>query len=53
MQALLVELINTFEFAIPEGGVDIRRLPFRLTVPSLRKSPELGVQMPLKITVVP
>lgn len=52
VQAILVELIEKFEFSIPSGGVDIRRLPWDHIAPVLRDDPMQRAQMPLKVTAV-
>ncbi|KAH9942950.1 PAH-inducible cytochrome P450 monooxygenase PC-PAH 1 [Amylocystis lapponica] len=52
MQALLVELLENFEFGIPSDKPDIIRLPSGLMIPMIRGKIHLGSQMPLKVTVI-
>jgi hypothetical protein len=52
-QALLTGLIETFQFNIPDGGLDVRRVIVGpLMIPLLRDDPEKGAQMPLKVSLV-
>lgn len=53
MQAILTELIETFEFAKPKQGLDIMRVPAGIMVPMIRGKMHEGVQMPLQVSVVP
>ncbi|OCH89199.1 PAH-inducible cytochrome P450 monooxygenase PC-PAH 1 [Obba rivulosa] len=52
MQAILVELLENFEFSIPDDKPEIQRVPAGLMVPMIRNKMHLGTQMPLKISVV-
>ncbi|KAL0951045.1 hypothetical protein HGRIS_007785 [Hohenbuehelia grisea] len=52
MQAVLVELMDNFELRIPEGGLDIQRLPAGMMIPMIRGKMHEGVQMPLQISIV-
>lgn len=48
----MVELLENFEVAIPDDKPDIQRVPGGLMIPMIRGKPELGSQMPLKVTVI-
>ena len=52
MQAILVELIEHFEFAIPEDKPEIVRFPAGLVAPLVKSEMHLGPQMPLRISPV-
>ncbi|TFY57341.1 hypothetical protein EVJ58_g7079 [Rhodofomes roseus] len=52
LQAIIVELLENFEVAIPDDKPDIQRVPGGLMIPMIRGKPELGSQMPLKVTAV-
>jgi len=52
MQAILVELIENFEFALPADKPDVMRVPTGITTPMIRGKMHLGAQMPLKVTVI-
>ncbi|EMD35307.1 hypothetical protein CERSUDRAFT_116112 [Gelatoporia subvermispora B] len=52
MQAILVELLENFEFAVPDDKPEIQRVPAGLMMPMIRNKMHLGTQMPLKISVV-
>jgi len=52
LQAIIVELIENFEFAIPADKPDIQRVPAGVMVPMIRGKMRLGSQMPLKISIV-
>jgi hypothetical protein len=51
MQAVLVELIENFEYRFPEG-VEIIRLNAGLMAPMVEGKMEEGLQMPLEVSVV-
>ncbi|KAH7925485.1 cytochrome P450 [Leucogyrophana mollusca] len=51
MQAVLTELIETFDFRFPEG-VEIVRLNAGLMIPMVRGKMEEGAQVPLHISVL-
>ena len=52
LQAIVVELLENFEFAIPDEKPDIQRVPGGLMIPMIRGKPQLGSQMPLKVTPI-
>ncbi|OCH85106.1 PAH-inducible cytochrome P450 monooxygenase PC-PAH 1 [Obba rivulosa] len=52
MQVILAELLENFEFSIPDDKPEIQRLPAGLMVPMVKNKMQLGTQMPLKITPV-
>ncbi|RPD64802.1 cytochrome P450 [Lentinus tigrinus ALCF2SS1-6] len=52
MQAILVELIEKFEFTIPEDKPEIIRFPAGLTTPLVASEMHLGSQMPLRVSLV-
>ena len=52
MQAILVELIENFEFSIPASNPQIRRLPAGLMAPLVVGDEMKGPQMPLHVKVV-
>ncbi|KAI0719203.1 PAH-inducible cytochrome P450 monooxygenase PC-PAH 1 [Fomitopsis betulina] len=52
LQAIVVELLENFAFAIPEDKPDIQRVAGGLMIPMIRGRPELGSQMPLKVTPI-
>ena len=52
LQAIVVELLENFEFAIPDDKPDIQRVAGGLMIPMIRGKPELGSQMPLKVTPI-
>ena len=47
-----MELLENFAFAIPEDKPDIQRVAGGLMIPMIRGRPELGSQMPLKVTPI-
>lgn len=49
MQAILVALIETFEFSLAEDGSEVLRMPVGLMSPMLKGRLHEGVMMPLKI----
>jgi len=49
LQVMLFGLVESFEFSLPPGGLDIQRIPSILMVPMIRGRPELGVQLPLVV----
>ncbi|KAJ8474242.1 hypothetical protein ONZ51_g7351 [Trametes cubensis] len=51
MQAILVELIEQFEFAIPEDKPEIIRFPAGLVAPLVKDDMKAGPQMPLRVTL--
>lgn len=51
MQAILVELLDTFDVSLPDQPVPIQRLPAGLMVPMIDSHPERGAQMPLRISL--
>lgn len=52
MQAILVELIEKFEFTIPEDKPEIIRFPAGLMTPLVASEMHLGSQMPLRVSLV-
>lgn len=52
IQAVLVELLENFEFTLPDSKPDIQRVPAGVTIPMIRNKTQLGSQMPLKIAPV-
>ena len=52
MQALLAELVDTFDFARPVEKVDIQRAPAGFVMlPMIRGKEELGTAMPLRVSL--
>ncbi|KAH9885379.1 PAH-inducible cytochrome P450 monooxygenase PC-PAH 1 [Cubamyces lactineus] len=51
MQAILVELIEQFEFTIPEDKPEIIRFPAGLVAPLVKDDMQAGPQMPLRVTL--
>ncbi|KAF7421223.1 hypothetical protein PC9H_011744 [Pleurotus ostreatus] len=51
LQALLVEIMEKFEFSVPEG-VEILRLPAGFMVPVVKGKMSEGTQMPLLVSLV-
>jgi hypothetical protein len=49
LQSLLVELMENFEFSLPDGGIDVMRVPVGTMIPILRDEMAKGAQMPLQI----
>lgn len=52
MQALIVELIENFQFSLPAGGVDIQRSSAGFMIPLIRGKIEEGAQVPLTVSLV-
>ncbi|KAI0712966.1 cytochrome P450 [Cerioporus squamosus] len=53
MQALLAEILENFEFSIPEEKYTIRRAPVGVAMaPMLEGKEELGTAMPLQVSLV-
>ncbi|OJT07986.1 Cytochrome P450 4F5 [Trametes pubescens] len=52
MQAILVELIEQFEFTIPDDKPTIISFPAGLTVPLVKEDMKAGPQMPLMVSLV-
>ncbi|KZS99422.1 cytochrome P450 [Laetiporus sulphureus 93-53] len=52
LQAILVELLERFEFGIPAETPDIQRVPAGVMLPMIRNKMQLGSQMPLQVTLV-
>lgn len=52
MQAILVELIEHFEFTIPEDKPEIIRFPAGLVAPLVKSEMHIGPQMPLCVSPV-
>ncbi|KAH9935136.1 PAH-inducible cytochrome P450 monooxygenase PC-PAH 1 [Epithele typhae] len=51
MQAILVELIEHFEFAIPDDKPEILRYPAGLVAPLVKSDMAAGPQMPLRVSL--
>ena len=51
MQAILVELIEHFEFAIPDDKPEIVRFPAGLLTPLVKSDMAAGPQMPLRVSL--
>ena len=51
MQALATELLERFEFGLPEEKYDIMRIPAGIMIPLVRDKMELGIAMPLRVSV--
>lgn len=51
LQAILVEMIENFEFSLPKG-VEILRLPAGIMIPMVKGRMHEGTQMPLNLTLV-
>ena len=52
MQAILVELIEHFEFNIPDDKPEIIRFAAGLVAPLVKDEMHLGPQMPLRVSLV-
>lgn len=53
MQALVAEIVENFEFAIPEEKQTIRRAPVGIAMsPMIEGKEELGTAMPLQVSLV-
>lgn len=52
MQVILVELIEQFEFKIPDDNPTIISFPAGLTVPLVKEDMQAGPQMPLMVSLV-
>jgi hypothetical protein len=50
MQAVLVGIIERFEFAPPPEGVEILRVPAGSMIPVIKGREREGTQLPLHIT---
>ncbi|KAI0800950.1 cytochrome P450 [Fomes fomentarius] len=51
MQALAAELLERFEFGLPEEKYDIMRVPAGIMIPLVRDKMNLGIAMPLRVSV--
>ena len=51
-QAIIVDLIENFKFALPEDKPEILRAPLGLMCPIVKGKLKDGSQMPLHVTVV-
>ena len=49
MQAILIGIIEHFEFAPPPEGVEIMRVPAGSMIPMIRGQEGEGTQLPLRI----
>ncbi|TBU46080.1 cytochrome P450 [Dichomitus squalens] len=52
MQALAAELLERFEFGLPEEHYEIMRVPAGLMIPLVKDKLELGAVMPLRVSLV-
>ena len=52
MQSILVDLIENFEFAIPDDKPEILRFPAGLVTPLVKSEMHAGAQMPLRVSLV-
>ncbi|KAM5531332.1 hypothetical protein V8D89_014461 [Ganoderma adspersum] len=52
MQAILVELIEHFEFTIPEDKPEIIRFPAGIVAPLVKSEMHRGPQMPLRVSLL-
>ncbi|KAK0441529.1 cytochrome P450 [Desarmillaria tabescens] len=53
LQALIVEIIDKFEFFLTEDWIQIRRESCRVMVPTLEGEVEKGAQLPLRARIAP
>ncbi|EMD38955.1 hypothetical protein CERSUDRAFT_72211 [Gelatoporia subvermispora B] len=51
-QALIAEILEKFAFALPPNPPEIQRLPAGVMAPGIRGMAEMGIQMPLQISIV-
>ncbi len=51
LQAVAAEILETFEFALPEPKPRIRRTPAVLMVPVVEGQEDLGFAMPLRVSL--
>lgn len=52
MQAILVELIDSFVFAPPDKDIEIERKPAGIMIPMVKGRMHEGTQMPLRVSPV-
>lgn len=52
MQAIAVDLLENFRFAVPADAPEIIRLPTGLMAPIVKSSMKEGLQMPLHVTAL-
>jgi hypothetical protein len=52
LQVILVELLRTFEFSLPDSRPEIVRMPLGVLQPMLKDEPDKGAQMPLKVKLI-
>ena len=52
MQAIVVELIEHFTFAVPEDKPQVLHLPSGLATPIVKGNEVAGAQMPLQVTII-
>lgn len=50
MQAILIGIIERFEFAPPPEGIEIMRVPAGSMIPVIKGRAHEGTQLPLRIT---
>ncbi|EMD34485.1 hypothetical protein CERSUDRAFT_97741 [Gelatoporia subvermispora B] len=51
-QALIAEILEKFAFSLPPTPPEIQRLPAGVMAPGVRGKTEMGIQMPLQISIV-
>ena len=51
LQAIAAELLETFEFTLPEPKPTIRRTPAVIMVPVVEGRDDLGFAMPLRVSL--
>lgn len=52
MQAVVVTLIENFEFSLPEDGTEVLRMPVALMSPMVEGRLDDGVMMPLMVRAI-
>lgn len=52
MQAIAVDLLENFRFAVPADAPEIIRLPTGLMAPIVKTNMKEGLQMPLHVTAL-
>ncbi len=52
MQAIVFELLESFEFSLPKKNFQIKRQPASVMLPMVRDEMSKGAQMPLHLTPV-
>ncbi|KAK0495222.1 cytochrome P450 [Armillaria luteobubalina] len=52
MQAIVFELLESFEFSLPQKNIQIKRQPASVMLPMVREEMSKGTQMPLHLTPI-